>query len=419
MQIRTNLTRWSAGLLALMLTLGMLAGCAPTPTPSPATDEPAEARPTPTVAVESPQGEPAGEEAAPLSGPYSEPPEVVIDPEKYYVATLRTELGDIVIELFADKAPVTVNNFVFLAREGFYDDTTFYGVAPGEFAWAGDPTGLGEGGPGYVFASEIHPELSHDRLGRVSMVNNAPDTNGSQFLITMGPLLMVDNSFPIFGQLIEGLDVLLSLTPRNPYAAETPGDRIEAVLIEELDSPPVSRLPAPEEIIVPAEIVGRQGLYLRRPEMEIDPEREYVATIETEKGEIVVALNAEVAPITVNNFVFLAQRGFYDGLTFHRVEPNFVIQGGDPLGSGQGGPGYVLPPEIELTHEQGVIAMARLGDQNNPRRMSSGSQFYLTLAPAHHLDGAYTVFGELLEGMDVVQSIAIGDVIERVTIIQE
>jgi cyclophilin family peptidyl-prolyl cis-trans isomerase len=150
--------------------------------------------------------------------------------------------------------------------------------------------------------------------------------------------------------------------------------------------------------------------------MQIDPTTSYQATISTEKGDIVVDLDAGAAPQTVNNFVFLAREGFYDRLTFHRVEPGFVIQGGDPLGTMAGGPGYKVPAEIGLEHVKGAIAMARQGDQVNPERASSGSQFYITLAETPHLDGAYTVFGQVVEGMDVVESIAQGDVIQSVTI---
>jgi peptidyl-prolyl cis-trans isomerase B (cyclophilin B) len=157
-------------------------------------------------------------------------------------------------------------------------------------------------------------------------------------------------------------------------------------------------------------------MYSQPPDMQIDPTASYQATISTPKGDIVVDLDAEAAPQTVNNFVFLAREGFYDGLTFHRVEPNFVIQGGDPLAAGSGGPGYTVPAEIGLEHVKGAIAMARRGDQVNPERASSGSQFYITLAETPHLDGAYTVFGEVVEGMDVVEAIAVGDEIESITI---
>jgi len=167
---------------------------------------------------------------------------------------------------------------------------------------------------------------------------------------------------------------------------------------------------------MPANLADRNDMYSAPPAMQIDPGKTYVATISTVKGDIVVQLDASAAPQTVNNFVFLAQQGFYDGLAFHRVEPGFVIQGGDPAGTGGGGPGYTVPAEIQLLHVEGAIAMARQSDQVNPTRASSGSQFYITLAPTPFLDGAYTAFGQVIEGMDVVQSIAVGDVIEKITI---
>jgi cyclophilin family peptidyl-prolyl cis-trans isomerase len=165
--------------------------------------------------------------------------------------------------------------------------------------------------------------------------------------------------------------------------------------------------------------LDRSMMYGAPPDLQIDPGKTYVATISTDKGDIVVQLDAGAAPQTVNNFVFLSRAGFYDGLTFHRVEPGFVIQGGDPLGNGTGGPGYTVPAEIKLPHVAGAIAMARRGDQVNPTRASSGSQFYITLAPTPFLDGGYTAFGRVTEGMDVVKSIAIGDFIDTITISEE
>ena len=162
----------------------------------------------------------------------------------------------------------------------------------------------------------------------------------------------------------------------------------------------------------------RNNMYSDPPAMQIDAGETYSATISTAKGDIVAQLDAGAAPQTVNNFVFLAREGFYDGLTFHRVEPGFVIQGGDPAGTGSGGPGYTVPAEIQLPHVEGAIAMARRGDEVNPARASSGSQFYVTLAPTPFLDGAYTAFGQVVEGMDVVKSIAVGDVIQTITISQ-
>lgn len=130
-----------------------------------------------------------------------------------------------------------------------------------------------------------------------------------------------------------------------------------------------------------------------------------VATIETSEGTFKVTLDAKAAPKTVANFVKLAKEGFYNGLKFHRVVEGFMIQGGDPKGDGTGGPGYTIPAEIGLKHTKGAIAMARLGDQVNPKKDSSGSQFYVTLDKQPMLDGQYTVFGYVTSGIEVVDKI--------------
>ncbi len=164
------------------------------------------------------------------------------------------------------------------------------------------------------------------------------------------------------------------------------------------------------------EPMARNDMYTSAPPMTIDPNKTYKATIETSKGNIVVDLYPQDAPQHVNNFVFLAREGFFDGLTFHRVEPGFVIQGGDPLGTGTGGPGYNIPPEIKRTHPKGALAMARRGGppETTP---SSGSQFYITLDATPFLDGGYTSFGQTEESsMSVVEQIARGDKIISVTI---
>jgi cyclophilin family peptidyl-prolyl cis-trans isomerase len=141
--------------------------------------------------------------------------------------------------------------------------------------------------------------------------------------------------------------------------------------------------------------------YAAPPPRIISKNKSYIATITTEKGDIRVQLDPKAAPITVNNFVFLACERFYDGLTFHRVLPGFVVQGGDPKGDGTGGPGYTIVDEkSDLKHEEGVIAMAKSAVPN-----SAGSQFYITLAPQPSLDGGYTVFGKVISGMEVVKQI--------------
>jgi len=163
----------------------------------------------------------------------------------------------------------------------------------------------------------------------------------------------------------------------------------------------------------------RDSMYSAPPAMIIDPEKSYQATIVTKKGNIVVDLAAAEAPQTVNNFAYLSEEGFYDDLIFHRVEDSAtfsLVQGGDPTGTGRGGPGYTIPAEIGLPHNAGAIATARLGDQANPEKASSGSQFYICLVPIHQLDGGYTVFGYVVEGLDVAQQISEGDEILTIVI---
>ncbi len=176
------------------------------------------------------------EDPAARNGMYTAPPPMTIDPQKRYIATIVTEKGDIVIELYADKAPKTVNNFVFLAREGFYDGTTFHRVIPGFMAQGGDPTGRGAGGPGYTFEDEFHPDLKHDGPGVLSMANAGPNTNGSQFFITFDATPWLDGQHTVFGHVIEGMDVLFSISPRDPQTATKPGDKIITIRIEERDS---------------------------------------------------------------------------------------------------------------------------------------------------------------------------------------
>ena len=145
--------------------------------------------------------------------------------------------------------------------------------------------------------------------------------------------------------------------------------------------------------------------YASPPPMTLDPQKSYQAVIKTEKGDIVVALDDEHAPVTVNNFVFLARQGWYDGTTFFWVQPDFVAQAGDPTNTGLGNPGYELPAEIGLPHGTGAIAMARRPDPVNPEKRSDGSQFYITLKAIPQLDGAYTVFGDVIAGIEVVHAL--------------
>ena len=190
----------------------------------------ATATPIPTV-TPTPQ---SMEKEVPKMKQYSQPPSITIDLEKEYIARINTSKGTIVLKLFAKEAPNTVNNFVFLAREGYYDNTTFHRVLPGFMAQGGDPTGTGAGGPGYRFEDEFNPALRHDGPGILSMANSGPGTNGSQFFITYVATPHLDDRHTVFGRVIEGMEVVNSLTPREPgQTPPTRGDTLLTIEIEE------------------------------------------------------------------------------------------------------------------------------------------------------------------------------------------
>lgn len=147
-----------------------------------------------------------------------------------------------------------------------------------------------------------------------------------------------------------------------------------------------------------------------------EKDKSYSAIIHTSKGKIVCVLYPEKTPITVTNFLQLVEGEFYNGLCFHRVIPNFVIQSGSPNNRGDGDPGYTLPAEIGLKHEIGSLACPRIPDKCNPNRRSNGSQFYITLDKIPFLDGEDTVFGQIVDGFEIIKTIAEGDKIDRIEI---
>ena len=164
---------------------------------------------------------------------FSDCPEITIDPDKQYTATIHTGKGDIKIALYPDVAPFAVNNFIFLAENGWYENVPFHRVIAGFMAQGGDPTGTGVGGPGYYFSIEVSPTLTFDRPGLVAMANAGPTSNGSQFFITYGPAEHLNGSFTIFGEVIEGYDIAESLTVRDPQDPNAPpSDMILDITIE-------------------------------------------------------------------------------------------------------------------------------------------------------------------------------------------
>lgn len=158
---------------------------------------------------------------------------MALDLTKTYRARMKTDVGEMVLDLYADRAPQTVNNFVFLARQGYYDGVTFHRVIPDFMAQGGDPTGTGTGGPGYTFGDEFHPSLRHDGPGVLSMANAGPNTNGSQFFITHVATPWLDDKHSVFGRVSEGIEVLMAIPPRDPNQRSAAAVRIQAIEILE------------------------------------------------------------------------------------------------------------------------------------------------------------------------------------------
>lgn len=165
---------------------------------------------------------------------WSSPPAMEIDPSKSYEAIFKTEVGDFRVRLFPEQAPATVNNFVFLARQGYYNNTSFHRVLPGFMAQGGDPSGTGAGGPGYTFEDEFDPDLQFNRPGLLAMANRGPDTNGGQFFLTYAPTPHLNGLHTIFGEVVEGAEILNRLRPRDPQTnPDYEGDGLLSVEIIE------------------------------------------------------------------------------------------------------------------------------------------------------------------------------------------
>lgn len=162
---------------------------------------------------------------------WATPPELQIDLEKDYKAILHTDKGDIKINLFENKVPKTVNNFGFLVLQGFYDDTFFHRVILNFMVQGGDPTGTGSGGPGYQFADEFDESLRHNKPGILSMANAGPNTNGSQFFITHVPTPWLDDKHSVFGEVVEGMDVVYAIPARDPFDRNAPAVSIQSIEI--------------------------------------------------------------------------------------------------------------------------------------------------------------------------------------------
>ncbi len=408
--------------LMLLFIVVLLAACggavppANQATPAAATTSSPEAAGTPAASPEASNAHALGTPGAPAKQ-WPAPPAMTIDPAKIYVATIKTDKGDITVQLMADKAPNAVNNFVFLAKEGFYDNTTFHRVLDGFMAQGGDPTGTGTGGPGYTFADEINPELSFDKRGVLAMANSGPDTNGSQFFITFGPADWLNGNYTIFGQVVDGDAVLDQLTRRDPEQNPTfMGDAIRTIEISEagnskLPTPTTTPTPFAPDVsaddhfmaTMPAE--KRVNYWNEAPENALEKGKIYVATFHTDAGDIVVELASDLAPENVNNFVALARAGYYDGTHFYQVIDKVVAIGGDPLDNGNGSPGYFIPDELAkgVFNDKGWLGSPEQAPDSNP------GQFFFTLSAAPWLAERFSPLGRIVKGADVLDKLEIRD----------
>ena len=364
--------------------------------PQPTTDPPPVRRTGSDVVTGAVEGKPT----------WDSPPEFGLAEGVDYGAEIVLESGEvIVIDLLEDAAPDHVNNFVFLVNQNFYDGLTFHEVLPGVRARAGDPTA---GDPAAEWSADAGYELadesgSDDRLaldaeGMLAMWRGDDGLSSSQFLITLSPLNEADaEGLTAFGRVTSDLEPLYRFDSRDPAAIPTPpaGEKIVEIRITEGGAVAEPADAATEQSTEPA----RQTSWDEPPEFTLEDGVDYRATMTMADGGVIeIDLFEDLAPQHVNSFVFLARQGFYDSLTFHRIIHGFMAQGGDPTGTGTGGPGYTIDAEFNDTpHERGILSMARSADPN-----SAGSQFFIVYEAAPHLDGQYTAFGEVTSGMAVI-----------------
>lgn len=445
--MKIRITAMFALLLALVLT-----ACAPMPT-TPAAQEPATVAPTEVVAEATATPLPAETAApeepaatddtrpivpAPVDGErplaelpaaerqerFSGPAETYVKPGTVYIATIVTAKGNIVAELYQD-TPESLNNFVTLALNGYYDGLTFHRVEPGFVVQGGDPAGDGTGGPGYTIPAEInhlHPRgaLAWARTG--DQVNPERRSSGSQFYITLDATEFLDNAYTVFGYVIEGMDIVDQITV---------GDVIERIDISEGTA---SQLPTPAPTPTPyaptaAEgrplaqlpLEERDGIYNTAPDLDLDTTKMYQATIETDKGNIVMDLNAEAAPLTVSNFIMLANLGYYDGMPVAHVQADTYLIIGSPAGRPDSDVGYALEVEAAAAAQEiitGTVAMYPVQTSTGALK-ASGSQFFISFMTLPQSSTPLDIFGTVTEGMDVVLQLAIGDVVNQITVTEK
>ncbi len=344
-----------------------------------------------------------------------------------YLATFVTAQGNIVTELYPDTAQ-SVNNFITLAKNGYYDGLSFHLVEPGVAVLGGDPIGDGSGGPGYNIPAEIIHTHPRGALGWAPAGDLDPSlySSGSQFYITLDAMDALDGAYTVFGQVVEGMAIADKLAA---------GDKITRIDISEAT---VSRALAPVPTIVPTatpvpraaqpeagrplaklSLDKRQDLYNTPPALTIDPNKTYQATIESAKGQIVFDLDAKVAPVAVNNFVVLANLGYYDGMPVAYLEAEAYVLLGSPAGQPDSHVGYVLQPEVDPNAGNmitGTVTLYPMENATTGELMANGSQFIIALTELPTDGSPLSIFGHVVSGADVAAKLAIGDLITSITI---
>ena len=361
---------------------------------------------------------------------FSGPAEKYVEDNTIYVATIVTDKGNIVAELYQD-TPEGLNNFVTLALNGFYDGLTFHRVEPNFVIQGGDPLGEGNGGPGYTIPAEInhlHPRgaLAWARTG--DQVNPERRSSGSQFYIALDELTFLDGAYSVFGNVIEGMDVVDKIAV---------GDKIQRIDIAKATT---SMMPTPAPTPTPTmtptpfaptveegrplatvAVPDRANYYNTAPEMTIDVNKKYQATIEMEKGKIVIDLDAELAPMTVNNFVMLANLGYYDDMPLAFVEQGVYAVFGSPGGQPDSDVGYTLPLEggVGITDIITNTALMYPTTDAAGALASSGGQFFIAFSAVPNSATAMNFLGTLVEGTDVAGQLSTGDIVKTITITEK
>lgn len=339
---------------------------------------------------------------------------------QYGVEIEIEDYGTISLTLDADNAPVSATNFINLANADFYDGLTFHRIIDGFMIQGGDPEGTGAGGSaqniqGEFSSNGIKNNLAHTR-GVISMARTAePDSASSQFFIMHEAAPHLDGDYAAFGWVTSGIEIVDSICsatkvedlngtvlPKNQPVIK------DVRVLGKLDKTTQTSGNSTEaQDKTPTKVPTQTTTLLTREDPNLLSGK-YNIEIEIEQyGTIALTLDADIAPVTVTNFINLVNEDFYDGITFHRIISGFMIQGGDPLGLGIGGSGRNIQGEFaangienNLAHTRGVISMARSNDPN-----SASSQFFIMHEDAPHLDGQYAAFGQVTSGIEVVDAI--------------